>query len=245
MCSNTTPTKIQKELMDKLLEEDDEEKKIKKGIEKTKVDNEDIDTSLETSNEDVKEEKQINYMDILKHIIPLICLLTIHDNKTSFVEMFEFIEKNEYVYNILIDQTKSWWGKSVDSKIMKKFISVYMKYMKDDKETNQIIRTVKELFMKNIKNNRELSKLIDKYLIPQELEKKSNAEVSTPFKLRQEMLDKIPVDFWTSIKKVFEPCSGKGGFIVDIIERFMVGLKKTIPDEKERYRTIVEKCLYF
>ena len=28
--------------------------------------------------------------------------------------------------------------------------------MKDDKETNQIIRTVKELFMKNIKNNREL-----------------------------------------------------------------------------------------
>jgi len=35
--------------------------------------------------------------------------------------------------------------------------------------------------MKNMKNNRELSKLIDKYLIPQELEKKSNAEVSTPF----------------------------------------------------------------
>ena len=68
-------------------------------------------------------------------------------------------------------------------------------YMKDDKETNQIIRTVKELFMKNIKNNRELSNLIDKYLIPQELEKKSNAEVSTPFKLRQEMLDKIPVEF--------------------------------------------------
>jgi len=43
--------------------------------------------------------------------------------------------------------------------------------MKDDKETNKIIRTIKELFMKNIKNNRELSILIDKYLIPQELEK--------------------------------------------------------------------------
>ena len=243
MFSNITPTKKQKELIDKLLEEDED--KIKKGIEKTKVDNEDIDTSSETCNEDEKEEKQINYMDILKHIIPLICLLTIHDKKTSFVEMFELIEKNEYVYNILIDQTKSWWGKSIDSKIIKKFINVYMKYMKDDKETNQIIRTVKELFMKNIKNNRELSNLIDKYLIPQELEKKSNAEVSTPFKLRQEMLDKIPVKFWKSIKKVFEPCSGKGGFIVDIIDRFMNGLEKTIPDEKERYRTIVEDCLYF
>jgi len=245
MFSNTTPTKEQKELIDKLLEEDEEEEKIKKGIEKTKVDNEDINTSSGTSNEDEKEEKQINYMDILKHIIPLICLLTIHNKETSFVKMFELIEKNKYVYNILIDQTKSWWGKSIDSKIIKKFINVYIKYMKDDKETNQIIRTVKELFTKNIKNSRELSNLIDKYLIPQELEKKRNAEVSTPFKLRQEMLDKIPVEFWTSIKKVFEPCAGKGGFIVDIINRFMNGLKEAIPDEKERYKTIVEECLYF
>ena len=117
--------------------------------------------------------------------------------------------------------------------------------MKDDKETNQIIRNVKELFTKNIKNNRELSMLIDKYLIPQELEKKSNAEVSTPFKLRQEMLDKIPIEFWTTIKKVFEPCVGKGGFIIDIIDRFMSGLEHTISDEKLRYRTIVEECLYF
>jgi len=243
MFSNTKPTKIQKELIDKLLEEDDEEEKIKKGIEKTKVNTED--KSPETTNDNEKDEKQINYMDILKHIIILICLLTIHDKKTSFVEMFELIENDEYVYNILIDQTKSWWGKSIDSKIIKKFINVYMKYMKDDKETNQIIRTIKELFMKNIKNNRELSNLIDKYLIPQELEKKSNAEVSTPFKLRKEMLDKIPVDFWTSIKKVFEPCAGKGGFIIDIIDRFMNGLEETIPDEKERYKAIVEECLYF
>ena len=44
--------------------------------------------------------------------------------------------------------------------------------MKDDKETNQIIRTVKELFMKNINNSKQLGELIDKYLIPQELEKK-------------------------------------------------------------------------
>ena len=247
MFNNTTPTKIQKELIDQLLEEDKEEEKIKKGIENTKVDNEDIDTSSETSNDNDKkeEEKQINYMDILKHIIPLICLLTIHDKETSFVEMFELIENDEYVYNILIDQTKSWWGKSINSKIIKRFINVYMKYMKDDKETNQIIRTVKELFIKNINKNRELSIMIDKYLIPQELERKSNAEVSTPFKLRQEKLDKIPVEFWTSIKKVFEPCAGKGGYIVDIIDRFMSGLEEAIPDEKLRYKTIVEECLYF
>ena len=238
-------TKIKKESIDKLLQENDAEEKIKKGIEKTTVDNEDIDTL----SEDEKKETQINYMDILKHIlkhiIPLICLLTIHDKETSFVKMLELIENNDYVYNILIDQIKSWWGKSIDLTIIKELFNIYIKYMQNDKETTQIIRTIKELFMKNIKNNRELSILIDKYLIPQELEKKNYAEVSTPFKLRQEMLDKIPVEFWTSKKKVFEPCAGKGGFIVDIVDRFMNGLKEAIPDEKLRHKTIVEECLYF
>jgi hypothetical protein len=50
--------------------------------------------------------------------------------------------------------------------------------------TNQLIRTVKELFIKNKNNMKELSKLIDEYLIPQDLEKKTNAEVSTPYKTR-------------------------------------------------------------
>ena len=97
----------------------------------------------------------------------------------------------------------------------------------------------------NERNLSKLSQLIDKYLIPQELEKKKNAEVSTPHALRQEMLDKIPVEFWATPKKVFEPCSGKGGFVIDIVDRFMVGLSNLITDEKERYRVIVEECLYF
>ena len=76
----------------------------------------------------------------------------------------------------------------------------------------------------------ELSKCIDTYLVPQALEKKSNAEVSTPFALRQDMLDKIPAEFWMSPHTVFEPCAGKGGFIIDIIGRFMAGLAESIPD---------------
>jgi hypothetical protein len=99
--------------------------------------------------------------------------------------------------------------------------------------------------MKNINNGKQLGMLIDKYLVPQEIEKKSNAEVSTPFRLRQEMLDKIPIGFWKNANKVFESCAGKGGFVVDIIDRFMIGLKDCIPDEKKRYKTIVEDCLYF
>jgi len=182
---------------------------------------------------------------VLIQIFFFICLLTIHNEETSFEEMYNLIQSDEYVNTILLEQTKSWWGKDIDTKIINKFINIYNKYMKNDKETNQIIRTVKEIFSKNIHNNKELSVLIDKYFIPQELEKKSNAEVSTPFKLRQEMLDKMPIEFWTTPKKVFEPCSGKGGFVIDIIDRFMIGLKETIPDEKERYKIIVEDCLYF
>ena len=104
---------------------------------------------------------------------------------------------------------------------------------------------MKELFCKNIKNSKELSKIIDKYLIPQEYEKKKNAEVSTPIKLRQEMLETLPPTFWTTKRNVFEPCSGKGGFLMDIVDKFMTGLEPTVHDEKERYRCIVEECLYF
>jgi hypothetical protein len=65
--------------------------------------------------------------------------------------------------------------------------------MTDNTEVNQLIKTIKEIFLDSIDNRNELSKNIDKYLIPQELEKKKNAEVSTPHKLRNEMLDKIPI----------------------------------------------------
>ena len=41
------------------------------------------------------------------------------------------------------------------------------------------------------KTSNEKSLLIDKYLIPQELEKKTNAEVSTPFSLRKEISNNL------------------------------------------------------
>lgn len=244
--SNVIPSKKKKEILDTLL--DDTKPNINKGIEITNIDGSSDTPSNTTTEETIVEEindKQINYMDIMKHIMPLVCILTIHSNETSFLEMFDIIEHNKYIYDILIDQTKSWWGKCIDSVIIKKLINIYVKYMKDNKEINQIVRTVKELLIKNMKNTKELSNLIDKYLIPQELEKKSNAEIPTPYKLRQLMVNKIPLSFWCSIKKVFEPSAGKGGFLIDIIDRFMIGLAELIPNEQIRYKTIVEECLYF
>ena len=247
-----SPTKKQMIEIEKLLDIVNSEDNIKEGIEKKKIDDnkssedESNDNDLsdsEKENETI--EKKVNIMDLYKHIIPLICLLTIHDDDTSFVNMVNLIKEDQYKLNILVDQTRSWWGNKIDNEIIEVFINMYIKYMNKDMEIKQIIRTVKELFSKNVNNSEELSKLIDKYLIPEELEKKKNAEVSTPRKLRQEMLDKIPKNFWKKPQKVFEPCSGKGGFVIDIIGRFMEGLKNKIPDKKERYRTIVEDCLYW
>ena len=145
---------------------------------------------------------------------------------TSLNDMNILIQSDKNKHLILINQIRTWWGKNINNKQIELLIKIFIDYMNNDKETEQLIRTIKELFCKNINNRKELSKVIDKYLIPLELEKNSNAEVSSPFKLRQEMLNTIPNELWKSIKKVFEPCSGKGGFLIDIIDRFMIGLKK-------------------
>ena len=43
--------------------------------------------------------------------------------------MYEIIENNKYVYELLIAQTRNWWGRGIDSNIIKKFIHLYKKYM--------------------------------------------------------------------------------------------------------------------
>jgi len=83
------------------------------------------------------------------------------------------------------------------------------------------------------------------YLIPLDTEKTTYAEVSTPRDLRQDMLNKIPKSFFNDFNTVFEPCSGKGGFLIDLVDRFMDGLKDKIKCVNERYKIIVEELIYF
>jgi len=142
--------------------------------------------------------------------------------------------------NILLEQMKTWWGKNISDDMINIILTIYDSKLKDNSDIKFVTERVKELFVQNIDNQRELSNTIDKYLIPQELEKKKNAEISTPYQLRQDMLNSINKyvpEFWKTKQKIFEPCCGKGGFLIDIIERFKKnGLK---------YKEIVEGCLYF
>jgi len=203
--------------------------------------NNDIEKILLNNNIEEKEEiiieNKCNIIDIIKHIIPLICILTIKEpGLNTFNKMFIYIKDNNELYDILLNQFKIWWEKDIKMDEFDKLNEIFNKYLSLDGDINNIVEVIKDIFVQAKDNTDELSKLVDKYLIPQELEKKKNAEVSTPYKLRNEMLDKVPEDFWKSPKKVFEPCSGKGGFLVDIVNRFSKHLD---------YKTIVEQCLYF
>jgi hypothetical protein len=126
---------------------------------------------------------------------------------------------------------------------------IYDRGIKNNKINEEMILRLKELFSLHLKDRVKLGELIDKYLIPHDNERRKNAEVSTPYSLRQEMLDSLEKygdgNFWKNQHTVFEPCCGKGGFVVDIIDRFMTGLAENIPNAENRYRYIVEHCIYF
>ena len=235
--STTSPIKL-KEIVEELTKDTE----VKKGIEIIK-------SSSPKEETITKDEKNINVItDVMKHLIPLICLLTIHTNdQNTFMTMCQWIDNHQEEKNVVITQLSTWWGKSLvtNVNVMDMFIKLYKKYLISNNEFNNVVLRLKEMFNFAKNNKDDLSKLIDTYLVPQELEKKQNAEVSTPYFLRQDMLNTLPKEFWTSPKKVFEPCSGKGGFLLDIISRFNEGLIPMYSDSSERYRIILEECLYW
>jgi SAM-dependent methyltransferase len=89
----------------------------------------------------------------------------------------------------------------------------------------------------------DLRKLIAKHLMPTIEEMKKNAEIPTPVSLVDEMLEKIPTEFWTKPKTVLEPCCGKGNFVLGIFDKLYNGLQED--DKVERCRIIIEECLYY
>lgn len=250
---------ISKKSVDEL---EGKDKDIKKGIE-SECDYKEIEI------DDTEPEKDNDVMfvkDILKHMIPLLSVYTINNDLFTLEDMYHYVMKDSYLSNCLMENIDRRWNlygfKGKITLVLNKVMSIYIEYYKDDDSMKEVIKKVKELFNESLSDRYKLSKLIDEYLIPNDNEKKNNAEIATPYVLRKDMLDKMPNCFWkgrylTIVKKngekirklilpkIFEPCCGKGGFIVDIIDRLMDGLKEIIVDEKKRYKTIVENCIYF
>ena len=107
----------------------------------------------------------------------------------------------------------------------------------------EIVNNIREIY--HLASPERLRELIAKHFIPTQEEKKGNAEVPTPVKLVETMLDIVPVNFWKTPQKVFEPCCGKGNFVLGIFDRFFKGLADMYPNVIERCRVIMTECIYY
>lgn len=70
-------------------------------------------------------------------------------------------------------------------------------------------------------------------------------EVPTPPQPIDNMLNKIPCHIWNVVQPVYEPCCGKGNFVIAIFDKFYEGLSLQYPDIEERCKTIMTKCIYY
>lgn len=209
------------------------------------------DRSNETSERNVSERKTSEtkdidlFRDIFPYIVVYACLFTLKNSISDFSQMCTQIIEDEVFNSIAVNQLRNCWGKTIPENIFSLFIDVYKESMSDNTEITDNIAYIKTRFRAVSDDRKQLYNLIEKYLVPNEAEKKGHAEVSTPPSLRTSMLDQIPKFIWKKKIRVFEPCCGKGGFLIDIVDMFMTGLEDVIPERDKRYKFIVEKMLYF
>ncbi len=115
-------------------------------------------------------------------------------------------------------------------------------------QVEDVSSTIKLILMEAKGDMKEMSKLVEKHLTPSTLEKKKNAEVSTPDKLCKEMLSSLKKEIKVLFKesnglinkpfKIFEPCCGKGIFLINIY--LFLKENSTLSDKQ-----ILEECIYF
>ena len=87
--------------------------------------------------------------------------------------------------------------------------------------------------------------MLREYVKVSATEVKTMGEVMTPITLVEEMLDTLPYEVWTNPNlKWLDPCNGVGTFFSVVIERLMKGLISFQPDEKLRYKHILENMIY-
>jgi hypothetical protein len=214
------------------------ENKEELEIEEVEITDDEIEEEAEiTTNKSKKLEEQKKALkDLCKRVIfPVLSLLSrnIRYNDMTFIEIINKIETKELINNIMRE-------KKIYTNNMLNIYDTLNKIM----ETNQeIINNIREIYRTAPAD--KIHSLISKHFIPSQDEKKNNAEIPTPIILVDEMLSKIDLKFWTTPKKVFEPCCGKGNFVMRIFDKFYQGLADEYKDIDERCRIIVEECIYY
>ena len=148
------------------------------------------DEEILTKEEEDKIEKQKRILkEVCKRVLfPLLSLLSRSFQKLDFKDMLFNIETKEIVNYILKDK------KIILNK------NSYNSIIKIINNNDEIINNICEIY--KTAPAHKIHQLIAKHFIPSLEEKKENAEIPTPIVLVDEMLEKIPIEFWKTIKKV-------------------------------------------
>lgn len=120
-------------------------------------------------------------------------------------------------------------------------------------DDNSLWREINELLKKDISSYERLKSVyfcLRDYVKIAEVDRKGKGEIHTPFKeLAQPMInlvEKYDSEFWKNKNhKVLDSSAGYGTFLILAAYKFMVGLKDEFPDEEDRFKWIVENCLYY
>ena len=202
----------------------------------------DIDNAKEDDNklneeETAKIELLINqtYEMCKSFLFPLLALISRSYKLFDFKEIFTSEKTGRLIISLLKD-------KKIE--LNKDNYIIIVNIMNNIIDNNaEIVNNIREIY--SIAPANKLRELIEKHFIPTNDEKKQNAEVPTPVKLVDDMLNSTPLEFWKKPQKVFEPCCGKGNFVLGIVKKFDEGLKELYPDNEERARIIMTECIYY
>ena len=196
----------------------------------------------------IKNRKKIN--KFTKNKDPIILEKEIYNSTIVQAKDQEIIRKWDNpifkeLYDINTDKFLKYDGIETYFKINDNYLNkIIDKYSEDmTLESNEyILDEIFEIYTRGPPE--ELRKVIEKHFIPSDTQKKKNAEIPTPVDCVDEMISKIPDEFWRNPNKILEPCCGKGNFVLAIFNKLFDGLLH-IKDEIERCRIIIEECIYF
>ena len=204
-----------------------------------KQDNDTDDTNENNSLEDtIEHEILINQtFELCKNFLfPLLALISRTYGIHCFKQIFTNIKTKNMMVRILFDKKIDL---NVNSYIQ---LTQVMNIIIDN--NSEIVNNLREIYSMAPPDTK-LRQLIEKHFVPTASEKRDNAEIPTPVVLVDDMLNSLPVECWRSPFKVFEPCCGKGNFVLGIFDKFYNGLAEIYPDEIERCCIILTECIYY
>lgn len=234
--------------------EDDELQDLPSGKEKVRDESDKSEKSDSGSEYEKTEKEEVKISitkDVLPYVIPLACILTIKNSNKDFVKMLNDIQENPELLDMFDDMCLTWWNKKDLIDLIKNIVS---KYFDKTSNTYNISIIFKMSLHSLIDRPKELLELINDCLKPKVIEKKKFGEVFTPLSfINNDMLKDLESHYKEKYNKnIFEDetlkwgdtTAGMGNFPIAIYYKLMDGLKKKIPNEKDRKRHILEKMLF-